>query len=125
MTQLAMIAFPRELVMPTDAQRAARLVGCVPFFNAMVFLAMTLRDSMSPISMYEGDDISDTIENYFCDDRNVEVMDYYETCRDEIIAKATVMEQLLPDGLYEMMAYWDTTATGVFYTAVIHYSEFR
>lgn len=125
MSQVALITFDPKLILPNNPREQKWFVDNPAFFNAMSFLATTIRDSTTDISIYQGEDVSDSIEEYFCNYRDHHTVQFYEEYRDEMIRKATIMEQLLPPGIYERLDYWESHPRAIYFSGILHAIDYR
>jgi hypothetical protein len=125
MSQVTIITFDPRLILPYDPIAFHDLMGNEHYYNAMGFLASTIRDLHSDASIYQGDDISDSVEQYFSEYRDMQTQDFYNQHTDEMIRKATVMHHLMPPGIFERLDFWEQHPRAIYFSGILHANDYR
>jgi hypothetical protein len=125
MNQVVLITVDQNLILPDDPAIREYYRGNQFYYHAMAFLASTIRDLESDVSIYRGEDVSDTVEEWFSEYRDMNTVHFYERYKDEMIRKATHMHHLLPPGVYERLDFHEATYRAVYFTGVVHAVDYR
>lgn len=125
MNKLIMVAVDQNLLLPDQMMLKELYRGNEHYYHAMAFLASTIRDLESETSIYCGEDINDTVEEWFCSYKDMMSVSFYENCKDEMIRKATQMHHLLPEGVYERLDFHESYPRVVYFTGLLHTVDYR
>lgn len=125
MSRIAMVTFDPALILPNDPTLFREFHNNENYYNAMGFLANTIRDLESDLSLYRGEDITDTVEEYFSDYRCAHTLEFFEQHKDEMIRKATVMHNLMPYGIFERFDFWEAQPRGIYFSGLLHAIDYR
>ncbi|ARV77208.1 hypothetical protein FDI21_gp037 [Pseudomonas phage Noxifer] len=125
MSQLTLVTFDPAIILPNYPGQAREFHDNENYYNAMGFLANTIRDLESDLSIYRGEDISDTIEEYFSDYCCMHTLEFYQRHTDEMMRKATIMHNLMPAGIFERFDFWEAHPRGIYFSGLLHAIDYR
>jgi hypothetical protein len=125
MNKTLLTAVDQNLLLPDDPRLRELYRGNEFYYHAMAFLATTIRDLESDVSIYRGEDISDTVEEWFCNYTDMNSVEFFEQHKDEMIRKATQLHHLLPAGVFERLDVHEVHHRAVFFTGVLHTVDYR
>ena len=124
MSKSFIIVFDPETLLP-DGMAKELFRGNELYFDAIGFLASTIRDRDSGASIYQGEDIGETVEEWFNTYMDDHTMHHLQDHKEEMMKKATHMHNLLPDGIFERLDVHEVRPRGVFFSGLIHDVDYR
>lgn len=125
MSKTTLITFDPRIILPEDPMYFRDLMSNDIYYNVMGFMASAIRDLHSDVSIYQGDDISDTIEEYLSECKDMYTQDYYCRHTDEMMRKATTMHQLMPPGIFERLDFWEQHPRAIYFSGILHAIDYR
>ncbi|MNF25411.1 hypothetical protein D3C81_199920 [compost metagenome] len=118
------MVFDPEVLLP-EGMAKELFRGNELYYNALAFLASTIRDRDSGLSIYRGEDIQDTVEEWFSSYMDDHTAHHLQDHQAEMMKKATHMHNLLPDGIFERFDIHEIRPRGVFFSGIIHDIDYR
>lgn len=124
MSKSFIFVFDPEILLP-DGLAKEPFRNSEHYFHALAFLTGTIRDFNSGVSIYQGEDYNESMDEWFTSYMENHDMYHLEDVRGSMMKKATHMHNLLPDGIFERLDIHELRPRGVFFSGIIHDIDYR
>lgn len=126
MSTSILLNFDPHAILPKDTAFIQKHRTDRTYYSTLAFIASLVRDKHAACSIYIDDPYEDYIEEYL----NNDVFD--DTARHTfqhhlpaIIKCAEVMDELMPEGIFEQLTFKDVLPRGIVFTGVLHETDYR